>query len=274
MKRKPFMIGVITLIIIGSLVVFNHGKKRFEHKSDLKTVEKIIVESDISNIALVEGGSSLHAEYTGPKWSLLTPNIDIIYHNEEAVIKVEGIPEKWMYMVPGSNTRGQFVLKVPPGLLDQVQIKTQNGNIHVQAPSEISRLSLSSNVGNIHVDSYKGERLNIDAKNGSIDIGAVDGEVNIKNQTGNLKHLHFADIKGKNNIKLSNGKVKITLPSELDLKEIGLNITTKNGKIISDNNKFLKDKIKKHGPGQEIFHRTTGVNELNISVSAGSIRID
>ncbi|MFE4243195.1 DUF4097 family beta strand repeat-containing protein [Peribacillus butanolivorans] len=272
MKRKLFMIGVLTLIITGVFVALS--KKNFEYKSDLKNVEKIIVDSDISNIVLVKGDSNMNIEYSGQKSFLGNPKIDIVYNKDQAIIKVKALPNKWMYILPGNVRRGKLILNIPAKLLEHVQIKTQNGNIDVKDLSEVNRLSLNSNVGNINVDSFKGESVNIEAKNGSIKLGTVDGEVKIKNQTGNLNSLVLSDIKGKNNIKLSNGSAKITLPNELDLNDIGFNISASNGRIISEHNKLSSDNITKRGAGQKIINRSKGNKELNISVSVGNIKIN
>ncbi|MBA4536562.1 DUF4097 family beta strand repeat protein [Bacillus aquiflavi] len=164
-------------------------------------------------------------------------------------------------------------MNIPPKLLKQVQINTKNGNIDVKNLNEINRLFLSSNVGNINVDSFMGEFVNIDAKNGAINLGTVDGEVKIKNRTGNLNSLTFVDIKGKNSIKLSNGNVKITLPNELKFNDIGYHISTNNGKIILKN-ELLNKQITKRGVGQRIINRSKGNKELNLSVSVGSIDIN
>lgn len=69
-----------------------------------------------------------------------------------------------MTIVPGSTKRGELVLNIPSRLLEHVQINTRNGNITAKNVSEINQLSLSSSVGNIIVDSFKGDDLNIEAK--------------------------------------------------------------------------------------------------------------
>lgn len=267
------MIGVFILSITGLYTAFNTSKKDFEYRSNLKDVEKIVVDSDISNILLVTGDSKINVEYTGRQLFLGSPKIDIVYNENQATIKVNAIQNKWMYLLLGIRQRGKLVLNIPPKLLEQVQINTRNGNIDVKNVNDVNRLFLSSNVGNINVDSFKGESVNIDAKNGSINLGTVDGQVNIKNQTGNLQGLTFSDMKGKNNITLSNGNVKLTLPSELALNDIGLNISTSNGRIISDNG-LVSKQITKRGPGQKITNGSQGNKKLNISVSVGNIEIN
>ncbi|WP_416825441.1 DUF4097 family beta strand repeat-containing protein [Ectobacillus polymachus] len=273
MKKKLLMIGVLILSITGVYAAFHTSKKDFEYKSNLKDVKKIVVDSDISNILLVTGDSNMNVGYASQKSFLGNPKIEIVYDQNQATIKVNAIPKKWMYLVPGIIQRGKVVLNIPPKLLEQVEINTRNGNIDVKNESDVNKLFLSSNVGNINVDSFKGESLNIDAKNGSINLGTVDGEVNIKNRTGNLKGLTFSDMKGKNNITLSNGNVKITLPSELALNDIGFNISTSNGRIISDNG-LVSKQITKRGAGQKITNGSQGNKELNISVSVGNIEIN
>ncbi|MBE1557115.1 DUF4097 family beta strand repeat-containing protein [Sporosarcina limicola] len=269
--KKIFVIGVLILLLSGIAVAFT--KKPFVYKGDLENVEKIIVDSDISNILLSASDSTSTIEYTGEKSSLGSPEIEVVYNEGQAIIKVKAIPKKWMSFLPGTRKKGALVLNIPPELLDSIQISTGVGNIDVGNLNKVNRLSLNSNVGNINVDSFKGTSLNINAKNGAISLGEIDGTVNIKNQTGNLHSLIFTDIKGKNTIKLSNGKVKLTLPSEIKLDDLGLTIVTKNGKITSGNN-LLKDNIIKRGPGQKITTGSKGNKELNISVSVGNIEIN
>jgi hypothetical protein len=262
------MIGVIILIIAGSLIALNSGKKNVGYKSELENVDKILVDADVSNIVAISGDSKMNIEYTSQKSLFGNPKIDIVYEKDRAIIKVKA---KWINIV---TKRGELVLNLPPRILEHVQIKTRNGNIDVKNLSEVNRLSLSSSVGNINVDSFKGESLNIEAKNGSMNIGAVDGEVNIKNRIGSLNSLNFSDIKGKNNINLSNGNVKITLPNGLKSNKVGLNISTSNGKLITENNILSSENKIKRGAGQKIINGTKGNKELNISVSVGNIIIN
>jgi len=273
MKRMKWMIGVLILIIAGSIVASNMSKKDVEYKSDLDNVKRIYVDADISNIVIVTDEQMMNVKYTGQKSLVGSPSMDIIYEKDQAIIKVKAIQKKWMTIVPGSTKRGELVLNIPSRLLEHAQINTRNGNITAKNVSEINQLSLSSSVGNIIVDSFKGENLNIEAKNGSIKIGSVDGTVNIKNQTGSLKGLIFTHIKGKNKIKLSNGNVHIALPKELEMNEISFNIATKNGKITSENDKLLNENIIKQGPGNRIVNNIKSDNDLDISVSVGHIKI-
>ncbi|MBK3493876.1 DUF4097 family beta strand repeat protein [Viridibacillus sp. YIM B01967] len=256
------------MIIAGSLIALNSGKKNVGYKSELENVDKILVDADVSNIVAVSGDSKMNIEYTSQKSLFGNSKIDIVYEKDRAIIKVKA---KWINIV---TKRGELVLNLPPRILEHVQIKTRNGNIDVKNLSEVNRLSLSSSVGNINVDSFKGESLNIEAKNGSMNIGAVDGEVNIKNRIGSLNSLNFSDIKGKNNINLSNGNVKITLPNGLKSNKVGLNISTSNGKLITENNILSSENKIKRGAGQKIINGTKGDKELNISVSVGNIIIN
>lgn len=271
MKKKLFMMGVLTLITIGVFVGLS--KKTYVYHSDVNNVEKIRVDSDISNIVLVQGDSNMNIKYTGQKSFLGTPKINIVYNNDQAIINVKAIPNKWMYILPGNVKRGELILSIPSALLEQVQINTQNGNIDVKDISEVNNLALNSRVGNIHVDSFNGKSVDIGAKNGSIKLGTIQGEVKIKNQTGNLNSLVLSDIKGKNIIKLANGSVKITLPNKSGFKDIGFNISTKNGKILSENHTLTSDTITKQGAGQNILIPSKGNHELNISVAVGNIKI-
>ncbi|MGE7920929.1 DUF4097 family beta strand repeat-containing protein [Viridibacillus sp. NPDC093762] len=273
MKKIKWMIGVLILIIASSLISSNISKKDVEYKSDLEIVKRIYVDADISNIVIVTGGPMMNVRYKGQKSFVGSPSMDIVYEKDQAIIKLKAIQKKWMTIVPGLTKRGELILNIPTGLLEHVQINTRNGNITAKNVSEINQLSFSSSVGNINVDSFKGEVLNIEAKNGSIKIGSVDGAVNIKNQTGSLKSLVFTHIKGKSKIKLSNGNVHITLPKELEKNKISFNIATKNGKITSENDKLLIENIIKQGAGNRIVNYIKSDNELDISVSVGHIKI-
>lgn len=273
MKRIKWMIGVLILIITGSLVSLNLSKKEVVYKSDLENVKKIFVDADVSNVVIVTSDSDLNVQYAGQKSFVGTSDMNIVYDKDQAIIKVRALQKRWMTVIPGSTKRGELLLNIPPRLLEEVQINTQNGNIDVKNLSEVNRLKLNSSVGKININSFKGNKLDIEAKNGSINIGSVDAEVNIKNRTGNLNSLEFTDIKGKNTIKLSNGHAKITLPNDIEMADLSLNIATKNGKISSENDKVSTDVITKHGAGQKLIQPSKGDRELIISCSVGSIKI-
>lgn len=273
------------MLLVGILAATSAGSP-FEYNSDLLNVEKLQVHADVSNILITESDSTMKFTYIGHT-SLFgdKPAIDVQYSGNQAEIKVKSLAKAWKSLLPGIRKRGTLVLSIPSTFIEQktlrqLQIYTGNGNIEVKNSNsaagklfEVDHLGLSSNVGNIKVDSFKGTALKIDAKNGSIHLGVVDGEVNITNRTGNLNGLTLSDIKGKNNIQLSNGKVKLTLPQELNLKGIGLNIETKNGRIVTNNNHLSNLKPTKQNAGQKITQPGNGSNELNISVMVGSIEI-
>ncbi|PKG25822.1 hypothetical protein CWS20_27190 [Cytobacillus horneckiae] len=265
------MIGVIILVIGISVNIVNNGNKVYEN--DLENVDKLMVDADITNILFVEGDDSLNLKYTSAKYSFWNPKIHIAYNDNQAVIEVKSVPNKWMYLVPGSNRRGDLIVSIPPNLVNQIVLTTKNGNINVKNIRKGKSLSLHSNAGNIYVDSYQGEKLEIKGKVGSINLGSIDAAVDISNQAGNLNSLILTNIKGKNNIKLSNGKVALTLPASIDMSKLGLNIYTKNGKINAVSNRFLQEKIMKNGPGEKMTNNSAAENELNISVSVGSINI-
>lgn len=275
-KKILITIGVIIMTLSVAVIIMNGKSKPLEYEKIIENVGKLKIDSDIANIHISTSDSqdsNIRVEYRGESTFLADPEIDIISEKGQATIKLKAIHKKWMYLVP-KRSRGELLLKIPPILLEQIQINTGNGNIEVKNLSEVNELILGSKVGNINIDSFQGKTLGIDAKNGSINLGLVDGEVNINNQTGSLKGLTFSEIKGKNNIKLSNGSVKLNLPSGVDLHGVATNISTKNGKIKA-NNSLLGESIVKQGPGQKIVNRSKGQTaELNISVSVGNIEIN
>lgn len=276
MKKILITIGVVMMILFVTVIVMNGKSNPLEYKKSIENVAKLKIDSDIANVHISTSDSkdpNIRVEYRGGSNFLADPEIDIISEKGQASIKLKAIHKKWMYLVPKRN-RGEVLLKVPHKLLEKIQINTGNGNIDVKNLSGVNELVLGSKVGNISVDSFQGESLGIDAKNGSINLGLVDGEVNVNNQTGNLKALTFSEIKGKNNIKLSNGSAKVILPNGVALHEIAINISTKNGKIKASNS-LLAESIVKQGPGQKIVNCSKGQTaELNISVSVGNIEIN
>ncbi|TQR17535.1 DUF4097 family beta strand repeat-containing protein [Psychrobacillus vulpis] len=271
--KKLLVTGVIMMGVYGTFLAFNINKSPFVYKSDIKDVEKIIVNTDISNILLTQTDENMSLEYRGEKSFLGTPKIDVTYNQGEVEIHVKTIPEKWMGILPGSRKRGELLLNIPHSLLEEVQLYTQNGNVEVKDVSKLNKLVLSSNVGNIEVDSFIGKSLKVKAKNGSLNLGLIEGEVNIENRTGSLKNLTLTDVQGKNNIKVSNGNVKLVLPSESSLSDVGINILTKNGKITTGKDYLQKQDIIKKGPGQSIVTSSNSNKNISITVSVGNIEL-
>lgn len=276
MKKIHITIGVIIMTLSVAFLIMNGKSKPLEYEKIIENVAKLKIDADISNVYISTSDSqdsNIRVEYRGEEKFLADPKIDIISDKGQAIIKVRAIHNKWMYLIP-KLSRGELFLEIPPTLLEQIQINTGNGNIDVKNLSEVNQLILGSKVGDITVDSFQGKSLAIDAKNGSINLGLVDGEVNINNQTGSLKGLTFSEMKGKNNIKLSNGNVKLSLPSGADLREVATNISTKNGRIKAKNHP-LGENIIKQGPEQKIINPSNGQKkELNILVSVGNIEIN
>lgn len=268
------MIGVVFLAVVGSAVSMNTSKKSFQYNGDITKVEKITLHSDISNVVLAVTETNMSFEYTGEKSFLGEPEIEIDYHSGHAFIKVKAIPKNWMKIFPTTRKRGTLRLNIPSKLLEEIHITTGQGNIDVESMDSINQLTLSSNVGKVKIDSFTGGSLAIKLKNGSINLGEINSEVTIENQTGNLNSLTFATLKGDNNINLSNGNVKITLPTEVIDLDIGLNIYTKNGKIKTVNESLSGVTLVKQNAGQKMIMDTNAKNQLNIAVLVGNIEIN
>ncbi len=254
--------------ILGSL---NSFKKSYEYRSNIKNINKITIKTDFSNIKLISTDSDFYIEYQGEKSFLKEPSIDVTYTNDKAIISVLTFNKTWKKVLPGKNNRGNILLNIPAHLLDGIHLETKNGNIDVNHIAEVSRLSLISDVGTIKLNSFQGEFLNIESGNGSVYLGEVNGQINIKNKVGSLKSLVLKNVKGENNIKISNGNVKVELPKGIKTENIGINISTKNGKIISKESNYT---ISSKGPGKEIIQNSNSKTELNISVLVGNIEIN
>ena len=226
MGRKKFILwigGIILMLlfIIGSL---NSVKSKFEYSSNIKHVNSITVNTGLANIKLISNHSDLYIEFQGQKTLFGSPKIDITYDNDKALISVQ--TKSWEKLLPGIRTRGNIILNIPPQFLEEIHLETKNGNITIDSIAEISRLSLISDVGTIRMNRFQGGFLNVEAKNGSINLGEVDGQINIKNQVGGVSNIVLKRVQGENTIKVANGNVKVEIANETD--DIGLNVSTKN----------------------------------------------
>lgn len=267
--KKLIWGGIIlmSLLIFGSL---NNLKSQFEFQSNIKKVNGISINADFSNIKVTSNHSDLSIGYQGEKSIFGEPNIDITYSNNKAIINVVKFKKGWKKFLPVKISRGNIAINIPPRFLEELHLETNNGNIDVNEIAEISQLSLIADVGTIRLNSFQGGLLNVKAGNGSIHLGEVDGQINIYNKVGSIKILDIKNVKGENKIKISNGNVKVKLPNETN--NIGLNISTKNGNIKSNENKLA---IIKKGPGKAIIHEAPNSDtKINISVSVGTIEIE
>ena len=272
MGKKKILLGGIILMALLFMGLLNSFKSNFEYRSNIKNVNGIIVNSDLSNIKIVSTHPDLLIDFQGQKNIFGKPNIDIAYNKDKAVINIISFDKVWKKALPVKGGRGKIVLNIPPGSLDEIFIKTKNGNIDVEQVAEASRLSLISDVGIIRMNSFQGGLLNGETGNGSISLGEVDGQIDIRSKVGSLKSLVLKSVKGENDIKISNGNVKVQLPKGIKIDDIGLNVSTKNGKIFSEEHKL---NIVNKGPGKEVLENTLN-NEakLNISVLVGNIEIN
>ena len=250
--------------------VIDNFKNQFEFQSNIKKVKSIMVNTDLSNIKVISEHSDLYLEYQGEKSIFGEPNIDITYSDNKAIIDVATIEKGWKKILPGKKTRGNIVLNIPPRFLEEMHLETKNGNIDVDQIAEIRQLSLTSDLGTIKLNGFQGGLLNVKNGNGSIYLGEVEGQINIINKVGSLKSLVLKSVKGDNNIKISNGNVKVKLPN--DTNHIGLNISTKNGHVKDNDGKLA---IIKKGAGKAIINEVPNSDSnINISVSVGNIEID
>ncbi|MDM5224193.1 DUF4097 family beta strand repeat-containing protein [Peribacillus sp. NJ11] len=273
--KGALIAGGVSVLLIASGTIEFFLKKDFVHKEDLKDVSKIIVDSDVVNVHLSSDGSRMDLEYTGKKSILGDPQVDVTYEGDQVVIKVREV-NNWRRIAPINTSRGNLVLNVPSKLMDQVQIRTGVGKIDVRYPSEIKELTLNSDVGTINVDSFKGESLNVSSNVGTINLGTIDGNINVDSLVGRIKIEDLSNMKGKNNIKSNNGTIKVGIPGEKTLNEVGLNIITKTGRIISENNKLSGENIynvEQLPPGKKVINRYKGDKELNITSFVGNIKI-
>lgn len=270
MWRQKLLWGgiiIMSLLIFSSLTNF---KSHFEFQSSIKKVNSITVNADLSNIKVTSNHSDLSIEYQGEKSLFGEPSIDITYSNNKALINVVTIDKGWKKFLPVKISRGNIVLNIPPRFLEEMHLETKNGNIDMNEITEISQLSLIAEIGSIRLDSFQGGLLNVKTGNGSIYLGEVEGQINISNKVGSLKSLVLKTVKGENEIKISNGNVKVKLPNETN--NIGLNISTKNGNIKMNENKLA---IIKKGPGKAIIQGVPNSDtKINISVSVGTIEIE
>ncbi|MFA1712702.1 hypothetical protein ACDX66_13385 [Peribacillus frigoritolerans] len=273
--KGALIAGGVSVLLIASGTIEFFLKKDFVHKEDLKDVSKIIVDSDVVNVQLISDGSRMDLEYTGKKSILGDPNVDVTYEGDQVVIKVREV-NNWRRIAPINISRGNLVLNIPSKLMDQVQISTGVGKIDVRYPSEIKELTLNSDVGTINVDYFKGEFLNVSSNVGTINLGTIDGNINVDSLVGRIKIADLSNMKGKNNIKSNNGTIKVGIPGEKTLNEVGLNISTKTGRIISENNKLSGENIynvEQLPPGKKVINRYKGDKELNITSFVGNIKI-
>lgn len=240
----------------------------FEYRSNIHKVTGIELHSDFSNIKIISTHPDLSIDFKGQETMFGKPSIDIAYDKDKAIINVLTFDKGWKKILPGKRQRGHIVLNIPPGSLSEIQLETKNGDIEVDQVMEASQLSLISDVGRISMNSFQGKHLNVEAGNGSVHLGEVDGQINIKNKVGSLKSLNLRSVKGENHIKISNGNVNLQLPDNID--EVGLNISTKNGKITSKQHDL---NIVSKGPGKEAIKLTPREAKLDISVTVGSIEL-
>ncbi|MGE7907656.1 hypothetical protein ACQKNS_25170 [Peribacillus sp. NPDC094092] len=273
--KGALIAGGVSVLLIASGTIEFFLKKDFVHKEDLKDISKIIVDSDVVNVHLSSDGSRMDLEYTGKKSILGDPKVDVTYEGDQVVIKIREV-NNWRRIAPINTSRGNLFLNIPSKLMDQVQISTGVGKIDVRYPSEIKELTLNSDVGTINVDYFKGEFLNVSSNVGTINLGTIDGNINVDSLVGRIKIADLSNMKGKNNIKSNNGTIKVGIPGEKTLNEVGLNISTKTGRIISENNKLSGENIynvEQLPPGKKVINRYKGDKELNITSFVGNIKI-
>lgn len=271
MKKQFLMLGVLILAISGGFLVSKMGDK-FEYNENFKETDTLIIDTDMANIKLTSNDSELNVKYNGKKSFFKKTSFKIGYSKGE--VKITGSNAKWFNMIPSMDSRGEMIVNIPPNTIRTILVRTGRGNIEVEGMSDMNNLTIATTIGTVKVNSFEGKTLNINGKNGSIEVGEVDAEVHIKNAVGKIKEITFLTINGVNTIESSNGTVKLILPSDYNIHDYGLKLETKNGKIADEQMKLPKNSIRKKAAGQQLDFQHNEKNKLSVNVSVGSIVIN
>lgn len=137
---------------------------------------------------------------------------------------------------------------------DNINIETVLGNIKLQNLSK-DEIKLKTVSGDIEIESIKG---NIEAKttSGDIEIEEIEGKIQLTSTSGNIKSNNFI-ITGKSKVKTTSGNVKMCIDKEancqMQAKSVSGDITFPDGRNVIGNEPFI---------------------ELNIETVSGDIKLE
>lgn len=226
MIKKLSLLALVLLIIgiIGSIFTVNTQMK------DAEMLEEVIETKDFNDIEIYTNNAKIH----------LVPT-----DNEEAKVELFGNRPKYELTekVEGNTLHVNVKAKrnklfsfdifpkslaltvyVPQKIYDTVQIKSNNGRIHV-SDLESSEIQVKTNNGSTHLNNVQGEKVSLQTNNGRIEAGNVTAKF-VKAEADNgridLEHID-GEIVGETN----NGRISL-LTDDLDRH---VELQTDNGRI-------------------------------------------
>lgn len=198
-------------------------------------IETIKVETSTVNVLMVqEERNDIHVELRGEKRNdkdQLT--LEISQQGEQLTINVREksrigfhISDVSILFSSGSFPSSELTVKVPEQKYEQLDVHTSTGNLTMLHPVQAERMIAKSSTGNIKLDGFSGEELNLRSSTGNMDISQVRAQVDIQTSTGNIRKLELLNISKDVRVRTSTGNAQIIIKENPTVLQLELSTST------------------------------------------------
>lgn len=237
MFRKLIGVGLIAFGIILLVVVLS--KDRVEEMASLpdvdvseervlngKEIDQIQVKTDVASIKISESSDEqIHVFLNGSMDEKSKENyrFSVESHGNQAEIKFEMSENKkfGFFFFENNPFDTELIISLPTKTFKEVDVSSNVGEIEMET-IRAEKLVVGTNVGNITLNEYIGKQAELKTDVGSVEINNAIGKMNIETNTGEI-YLGMDKIDEDIDIKSDTGKVEVVVENKpnslaLDLK--------------------------------------------------------
>ncbi|WP_256759235.1 DUF4097 family beta strand repeat-containing protein [Cohnella sp. WQ 127256] len=240
--KKFWYFTAICLIAIGVIGALAIGQKSdgdlpsFEKKwtfsaSDLRNLHVVSdYPVNISFVKSTDGQNSIHLNGSGTE-KMIEKAMATEISDQSLKLDLTRLPKKYINFFDfnfSNQTKEELVISVTDdSLLEKLKVSLDSGNITVTdaALVQISSAELSTDSGNITLDHFKSNYLNLDADSGNIKGNHVTAELVASTDSGNIT---LENMTGSTNISVDSGNVKLY---KLDTSDTDISVDSGNAYV-------------------------------------------
>lgn len=220
--RKLWIIAGIALVLVGIAGVASNG---WQTEREMETVEKkwsfdgqslqrLQIKSDYNvDIAFVrstDGTNSILLDGEGTK-QMVEGTLATEIEGGTLALDLREKPHRWLsfFEFNTNRTKEKLTISVAEGIrLDTLQLKLNSGNLSLKDAALIGlgETIIDIDSGNITIDNYKADRLDIDVDSGNVTASGVTASVKIGTDSGNMR---LTDVSGPAELEVDSGNIRL-----------------------------------------------------------------
>ncbi|NGQ94338.1 DUF4097 domain-containing protein [Brevibacillus sp. SYP-B805] len=175
--------------------------------------------------------------------------------------------ERFFDFGPGQDLNLQVAL--PEKIFDRLRITTQTGDVESSQPLQEKRFKLDTATGDIEINGFTGEEMQVSTSTGDMRLLHIDGGVEINTATGSVEELSLVRLAGNVGVETSTGDVVIRLETppaaaslDVETNAGDLSVTLDHLNIAHQSERQLKASI---GSGGPLINVRSSTGDISIS---------